>query len=104
MLFRSAQCVCASGCPACVPPLPPGIVDEDMEVFLKESNAVVEASLSLLTYETSGTLKLPNITIHKRAMNSLSPHREEDPEALIRRNKLQKAAKILKHKRERIHC
>jgi hypothetical protein len=33
------ECECDSGCPSCVPPLPPGVTNPELETFLIESDA-----------------------------------------------------------------
>ena len=38
-------CPCQAGCPACVPPLPPGVEDEELQQLLIESNASVACTV-----------------------------------------------------------
>ncbi|NRA46403.1 MAG: DEAD/DEAH box helicase [Oligoflexales bacterium] len=98
-------CPCSMGCPACIPPLPPGLEEnEDMERFLKETNAVVEASKSLLTYCLKRVIVKPEVQHQNFVAPSLQEPRAEIPQDVVRRKRLKQAASILKQKRNRIHC
>ena len=98
-------CPCSMGCPACIPPLPPGLEEnEDMERFLKESNAVVEASKSLLIYCMQRKIVIPEIKFSNFTAPSLDEPNHESDQYIARRKRLQQAASILKKKRSRIHC
>ncbi len=97
------RCDCSAGCPACVPPLPPGIVDEELEILLVESNASVECSRSLLTVLLEGRMMMPQIqSIALPSAPAISPP-EPDLEAIRMKEKLERASRVLKKKRERLH-
>jgi len=53
------ECECGYGCPSCVPPLPPGVDNEDLESFLVESNAAVSCTLSFLDTLIDGKIRVP---------------------------------------------
>ncbi|HMP73047.1 MAG TPA: DEAD/DEAH box helicase [Kiritimatiellia bacterium] len=97
------QCECESGCPSCVPPLPPGVNDEHLEELLIESNAAVACARSLLTALLEGLVHDPLITLLKRpaAPPITPPPEDEEQKKLVRR--LEKSAGILRKKREREH-
>ena len=98
-----SNCDCTSGCPACVPPLPPGVTNEDLENLLVESNAAVACTQSLLNVLISGSLVTPEVqTIETTIRNTLHMNQEET-ERLHAKEKLGRAAKLLQKKRERIY-
>ena len=96
-------CRCPSGCPACVPPLPPGVQEETLEEFLIESDAALKCTTSLLEALNSGRIIVPEIQIlrHQRAPALTAP--EPDREAQLLGRRLAKASRILRKKRERLH-
>lgn len=96
-------CECESGCPACVPPLPPGVANEELEQLLVESNAARSCTLSLLDVLLDGTVALPDIRTVERARGPVVEPPPEDVEATKLNHRLHKAAGILKRKREREH-
>jgi len=97
------DCECRSGCPACVPPLPPGVPDEELEQFLIESNASVETTRSLLDYLIDGVITIPEIeTIREERGVGIEPP-PVDEEALKLNRRLNRASEILRKKRERTH-
>lgn len=96
-------CECESGCPACVPPLPPGITNEELERLLIESNAAQACTRSLLDALLDGTITLPEISIIKRDRGPTAEPPPEDEETIKLNHRLHKAAGILKRKREREH-
>lgn len=99
------NCSCSMGCPACIPPSPPGLEEnEDMEKFLKETNAVVETSKSLLKYCLYHKLVIPRIEYHSYMPPSLKSPEQENQQDVLRQKRLKQAATILKNKRNRIHC
>ncbi|MFK7824745.1 MAG: DEAD/DEAH box helicase [Oligoflexales bacterium] len=98
------SCPCSMGCPACIPPSPPGLEEnEEMERFLKETNAVVEASKSLLRFCLKREMVTPQIKYTNFTAPSLSSPIPEDAD-IVRRKRMKQAASILKRKRDRIHC
>ena len=98
------SCPCTMGCPACIPPLPPGLEENvEMERFLKETNAVVEASKSLLVYCLKREIHMPQIKYSNFTAPSLDLSVEEGAD-IVRRRRLKQAASILRQKRNRIHC
>ncbi|RPI97125.1 MAG: DUF1998 domain-containing protein [Spirochaetales bacterium] len=97
------ECECSGGCPSCVPPLPPGVAGEELESFLIESNASSECTRSLLTYLLRGELVMPRITVTELPLEQVIPDPVPDEERIRLMNKLNRAAKILKNKREKLH-
>jgi len=96
-------CGCSAGCPACVPPLPPGVAEEELESLLVESNAAVACSRSLLKMLLQGEVVQPEIRHFKiPPFQPLQPP-PPDFEAIKARQKLERASKILQKKRERLH-
>ena len=97
------ECPCQYGCPSCVPPLPPGVSTEDLEQFLVESNAAVTCTESLLTALSTGEIVMPDVTVLRKPRKKAveAPGVNEEMVKLNRR--LQKAAGILRDKRERQH-
>ncbi|MFA6816094.1 MAG: DEAD/DEAH box helicase [Lentisphaeria bacterium] len=98
------ECPCKWCCPACVPPLPPGVIDSpDLVELLLVSNASTRCTQSLLTALITGRIEMPVIT----TLEQLSPHPvqapDEDQKLLKLNNRLQHAADILKKKREKLH-
>lgn len=96
------NCECRYGCPSCVPPLPPGIDSSELEEFLVESNAAVECTRSLLTALLEKTINIPEISIDRTPLAV----REQPPEDIEKKRmsqKLNRAARILRDKRERLH-
>jgi DEAD/DEAH box helicase domain-containing protein len=97
------ECECESGCPSCIPPLPPGVEDEALEELLIESNAAVACARSLLSALLTGTVTMPEIQIHKVPAAPPVEPPEPDAEAIKLGNRLTKASAILKKKREKLH-
>jgi len=97
------ECECMSGCPACVPPLPPGVNSEEMEELLTITDAAIQCTRSLITFLLKGNFSLPNITI----TSIIAPKPEEkkmpDKDAILLKKKLRRAAGTLQRKRERLH-
>ncbi|MEZ6062341.1 MAG: DEAD/DEAH box helicase [Planctomycetaceae bacterium] len=97
------DCPCAAGCPACVTAVPPGIADEDLELFLTESNASVACTSSLLSTLLTGQIVIPDVTefaIDQRVPVT-PPEVDEELEKL--RTRLGRAGRILHQKRSRTH-
>ena len=97
------RCDCSAGCPACIPPLPPGIADEELEALLVESNASVACSNSLLTILLDGIMLKPQIQIVSLPPAQEISAPEPDLDAIRMKEKLQRASRVLKKKRERLH-
>jgi len=97
------ECECESGCPACIPSLPPGVSNEDLENLFIESNASIECTKSLLEYFLTGKIVIPDIKIRTIPIINMTPVIDNEKEVIELRNKLSKAAGILKRKRERLH-
>jgi len=95
------ECPCENGCPACVPPLPPGVNDEDLELFLVESNAGRVCTLSLLDALLDGTVAVPDIQTVTRDWDPPVAAPAPDSAALLLRGKLNRAAGALREKRKR---
>lgn len=97
------DCECDAGCPACVPPLPPGVEDEQMEQFLIESDAALECTRSLLDALLDGNVRVPHVTVGKRPLGPAVAPPPEDEEAKKLHTRLERSADILRRKREREH-
>ena len=97
------QCDCVSGCPSCVPPLPPGVESEELETFLIESNASVECTKSLLKYLIKNEMILPDLKFNEIQIVHPVELPAQDVERIRTVQKLNRAAKILKNKREKLH-
>jgi DEAD/DEAH box helicase domain-containing protein len=97
------ECTCTSGCPSCIPPLPPGVVQEEIEELMIESDAAVRCTHSLLTKLTQGTVVIPEISYARKPIASAVEAPSPDIETIRMKKRLSKAADILKRKREREH-
>ena len=97
------ECECDAGCPSCVPPLPPGVSDEELENFLIESDASLECTRSLLTALLEGRIVLPKVSVVRRIRGIAVEPPPVDEEAIKLQKRLAKSAQILKRKRERLH-
>jgi ATP-dependent helicase YprA (DUF1998 family) len=97
------ECECPSGCPSCVPPLPPGVNDEELEGLLVESDAAVTCTRSLLTMLLEGRVELPQVRMFSERRNAAVDIPPEDEEAIKLNQRLSKAAGILSQKRSREH-
>jgi len=97
------ECECDSGCPSCVPPLPPGITNENLESFLVESNGSIECTRSLLIALLEGKIVTPNVISLEIPAVPPTTAPVIDLEKEKRKRKLSRAAKSLKKKRERVH-
>ena len=97
------DCECEAGCPACVPPLPPGVNNEAIEELFIETNAAVACCMSLLQLLDSGEIVIPEIQTmqHQHAPQPEPPPEDEDKIKLDHR--LRRASRILKKKRSRLH-
>lgn len=95
------ECECESGCPSCVPPLPPGVTSPEIEQLLVESDAALECTRSLLAALLDGNVILPNISVIRRAVAPAVVPPPVDEEAVKLNCRLTKAAGILRKKRER---
>ena len=97
------ECDCSAGCPSCIPPLPPGVANEDLEKLLIESNASVACTGSLLTALLEGRVVPPKINLLTTPITPAITNLVDDSERKQVKQKLGRAAKILEKKRERIH-
>jgi DEAD/DEAH box helicase domain-containing protein len=96
------RCECEAGCPACIPPLPPGVDTRELEDFLIESDAAVQCTRSFLVSMLDSRIQIPEIVVSR---TPLAP-RAVPPEDIERKRigqKLGRAARILRDKRERLH-
>jgi DEAD/DEAH box helicase domain-containing protein len=96
-------CPCKGGCPACVPPLPPGIDNVQLTELLIESDASMACTRSLLDALLEGTVGLPQITVVRRPREPAVEAPGEDPDLVRLTQRLGRAAGILRQKRERLH-
>ena len=97
------ECPCQAGCPACVPALPPGVAEEELEQFLSESNASVACTTSLITALLTGNIVAPEIIEFEIDEQPAVIPPEPDEEAIKLAARLGKASEILKRKRGRQH-
>jgi ATP-dependent helicase YprA (DUF1998 family) len=98
-----AECECEAGCPSCVPPMPPGVDSEALEMLFVESNASIACTVSLLDWLLEGKTILPDITTRTRPITPAVEPPPIDVEAVRLNNRLKKASQILQKKRERQH-
>ena len=97
------ECDCESGCPSCVPPLPPGVTSPELESYLVESDAAVACTTSLLQALLDGVVEVPAVQVIRRVRPAAEPPPPEDAEQVKLTRRLGKAADILRRKREREH-
>ena len=98
------ECPCSGGCPACVPPLPPGVIDApDVAELLLVSDASVRCTESLLRVLLTGQVVLPVVTVQEFPVEHPVIPPGEDPEVAKISGRLDRAAKILQQKREKLH-
>ena len=97
------QCDCQSGCPACIPPLPPGVSDEELEMLFIESNAATQCTRSLLKSLMDGSIVVPEVAFQKRGTVEQIPSDPKNQELKRLNVKLTRAANVLQEKRARLH-
>jgi len=97
------ECDCRGGCPSCVPPLPPGVDSRELEVFLVESNASTKCTLSLIQALLTGETTVPEIEYFTTPVAFPVEAPPVDLEKKLINEKLDRAARILQRKRERLH-
>lgn len=97
------ECPCPAGCPACVPPLPPGINSEELEALLIESNAAVACTRSLLDALLDGRITLPEVQVLQSPRHPAVEAPEPDAEKIKLGQRLDRAARILDRKRKKLH-
>jgi ATP-dependent helicase YprA (DUF1998 family) len=98
-----SACPCQGGCPACVPPLPPGVDNVELTELLVESDASMACTRSLLNALLDGAVQLPQITVVRRPREAAVEAPGEDPDLVRLTQRLGRAAGILRQKRERLH-
>lgn len=97
------QCGCPLGCPACVPPLPPGIEEDDLQELLVETNAAIACTKSLLELLQTGVTVLPKVTIERRSIPPANTPPAVNEDLLRLRSRLNRASGIIDRKRAREH-
>ncbi|NCC50186.1 MAG: DEAD/DEAH box helicase [Spartobacteria bacterium] len=97
------ECECDTGCPSCIPPLPPGVNNEEIEELLIESDAAVACTRSLLTALLENQIIIPDIRLVERRITAAVESEPPDPEQIKLGKRLRRASGILKQKREREH-
>ena len=97
------ECECDAGCPSCVPPLPPGVENEELEQFFVESNAAVACCQSLLWWVEKEQLVLPEVRVDRGELKMTVCPAEEDPASVKLTARLERAANVLEKKRARTH-
>jgi ATP-dependent helicase YprA (DUF1998 family) len=96
------KCECSSGCPSCIPPLPPGVDSRELENFLIETDATLRCTRSLFTALLDGRIEVPEVTVSKTPLaHYIAPPEDMEKKRLGR--KLDRAARILRDRRERLH-
>ena len=98
-----SACPCKGGCPACVPPLPPGVDTVELIELLVESDASVACTRSLLDALLEGVVGLPQVTVVRRPREAAVEAPGEDADLVKLSQRLGRAADILRQKRERLH-
>jgi DEAD/DEAH box helicase domain-containing protein len=98
-----AECGCESGCPSCVPPLPPGVNDAELELFLVESDAARACTASLLDALLEGRIAVPDVRTVRRNRRPAVVPPPPDPEAEKLQSRLARAASNLRQSRRREH-
>lgn len=97
------ECECEAGCPSCVPPLPPGIENQLLEELLVETDAAVACTGSLLAMLLEGQILVPEVRVLRRRMEAAVQPPPEDVDTLRMKQRLTRAAGVLRQKREREH-
>ncbi len=97
------ECECTAGCPACVPTLPPGVEDEEVTGLMIESNAAVACTRSLIDMLLTGRVTVPEVRMFDRTLEAAVNPPPEDRERIVLRRKLDRASRMLKKKRDRLH-
>ena len=97
------DCECKAGCPSCVPPLPPGVNNEEMEALLIESDAAVKCASSLLAALLDGEIRIPEVQRFESARAPVAEPEPPDEESIRLERRLGKAGEILRKRRERLH-
>jgi len=98
------SCPCGGGCPACVPPLPPGVIDApEVAELLLVSDASVRCTESLLLSLLTGEVRLPHISTREQVSPRPVTPPGEDQELLQLQRRLDRAAQTLEEKRGRLH-
>jgi DEAD/DEAH box helicase domain-containing protein len=98
-----AECECEAGCPSCVPPMPPGVDSEALEMLFVESNASIVCTASLLDWLLEGKTTIPKIVTRSSPIAVAVESPPIDIEAVKLNTRLKRASKILQKKRERQH-
>jgi DEAD/DEAH box helicase domain-containing protein len=96
-------CGCENGCPACVPPLPPGVADAELEQFLVESDAARSCTRSLLAVLLDGSVVVPEVRTVRRDRQETVKAPPPDVEAEKLKSRLTRASKNLRDSRAREH-
>ena len=94
-------CPCKWGCPSCVPPLPPGVQDEDLEKWLVETNTSHASTKSLLMNLREGKIIVPEIETARTKQEDLLTPPPPDFDLQKMKRRLGKAADMLEKKRGR---
>ena len=96
------ECECDSGCPSCVPPIPEGINNEEVETLCIDTNASTECTKSLITALLENKIVDPDIKRFTKKIEVKTEYQpDKEKEKLI--EKLKRASTNLSKKREKLH-
>ena len=99
-----AECPCHGGCPACVPPLPPGVITTpDLDELLLTTDAALQCTESLIAALLEHQLLIPTITSRQLHVAHPAAQPTLDPQTAKLQQRLGRAADILAQKRARLH-
>jgi len=97
------NCECLAGCPSCVPSLPPGVANDELECLLVVSDSAVVCTHSLIKALLENIIEIPEVAFFETPLSPLTAPPPEDGLRKQIRRQLTSAANLLKRKRERIH-
>lgn len=80
-----------------------GVKEEELSLLLIESNAAIECTRSLIRNLLTGEEYIPEVKVDRQPLPPTIIPPEEDAEAKKLKARLNKAAELLKQKRERLH-
>lgn len=97
-------CPCKGGCPACVPPLPPGVIaTPELDEYLLTSDAALKCTESFIKAILYNNVTMPVVTCTKIPVQHPVTPPGEDRELAKLNQRLLRAAKVLDDKRNKQH-